>query len=395
MSSLNITILFAGDYHIYGNYEKVKGKFDDFIKSAPQHDLFDDELAFIVRDSDFSVFNLEDPISEEKNGISKYGPHGVGSKECLIPIQKVGFNMATFATNHTYDMGDEGILTTISECRKSRIDVIGAGLTKNDARKIFYKFFNNIKVAFLNYSRVEFNEVTSSHGGANPLNTIDNVRDIIEAKRNADFVFVIVHEGLDVNPLPYPELVKQMRFYADMGADAILLHHSRVVSGYEVYNDTPIFYGLGNIIHLTRNVLEHEGLFIKFSISNLKNLTFEIIPVELDYNRIKVCLAKGKRADEIINKIDKLSKIISNSDELELEWKNFVSSKKEQYLSIVSGHPKVIYRISKKLGLLKIYYRFLIANKTKFYSKLNLLRCMAHYEVTKRSITNVIEEGLK
>lgn len=380
----SISVLFAGDYHIYGKYDK-------FITANPKHQLFDKTLTSLISSSDLSVFNLEDPISDIKQGVIKYGPHGVGSKESLYPIKKAGFNLATFATNHTYDMGDEGIVTTITECKNNGIDVVGAGLNIREAKNIYYRNINSIKIAVLNFTRIEYNIVTKNHGGANPLDTIDNTRDIIEAKTNSDFVFVVVHEGLDVQSIPYPNLVKQMRFYADMGADAIILHHSRVISGYEVYNETPIFYGIGNIIHLTDNKNEHEGLIVNFSVTSDKKLSFEIIPLELEKENVFVVKACGIREAEIIRKVNHLSEIIKCDKKLNKEWERFIITKKELYLSMILGHPRIIYRIARKLKLLSLYYRILNLNKKKYLSKLNLLQCVAHYDATKESLTKIIE----
>ena len=390
MGNDNVSLLFAGDYHIYGNYRKVKGKFDRFIKENPNHELFDEELIYIIQNSDLSVFNLEDPISKKKKGIRKNGPHGVGSEESLYPIEKAGFNLATFATNHTYDMGNEGITETVKACSKFSIDITGCGLNKKEARNIYYKTIKNIRIAILNFSRIEFNIVSEKHGGANPLDTIDNLRDIVEAKKNADFLFVIVHEGLDVFQLPYPKLVKQMRFYADMGADAIILHHSRVISGYEIYHETPIFYGIGNLLHYSENPIEHEGLLLKFELRKGRNIDFDIKPVIFDNEQIKVSLLKGKEENDVLERIETLSSYIGNKDLLQNKWDELLETKSTEYLSIMFGYPRLIYRIFKKCKLLPLYELLIKKKEKQYLAMLNILRCQTHLENTKAIIEKMI-----
>ena len=39
---------------------------------------------------------------------------------------------------------------------------------------------------------------------------------------------------------------KWYRHFVDMGADAVVNHHQHCISGYEIYQEKPIFYGLGN-----------------------------------------------------------------------------------------------------------------------------------------------------
>jgi len=43
-------------------------------------------------------------------------------------------------------------------------------------------------------------------------------------------------------------MVKQYRFYAENGADAIVGHHTHCIGGYEIYKDVPIIYSLGNFL---------------------------------------------------------------------------------------------------------------------------------------------------
>lgn len=380
-----IKIVFAGDYHIYGDFDK-------FIKKHSLHNVFAENVLNIISQSHLSLFNLEDPITSKKRGIIKYGPHGVGSEESLAAIKKVGFALTTFATNHTYDMGDQGIDDTISACRRHGIDVIGAGLTRNEARKIYYKKIDKYNIAILNFSRVEFNTVTDDHGGANPLDVIENVRDIKEAKNEADFVFVVVHEGVDVFHLPYPKLVKQMRFYADMGADAILLHHSRIISGYEIYNGTPILYGLGNLVHLSRNPEEHKGLIAEFSINAKRELGFDLIPIKLDPKEILVSICEGATKNQAMQEIERLSLIIQDETTLLSEWRKFVQSKKAFYLSIMVGYPNLFLRIARKLALVPVYEKILLINKRKYLSKWNMMKCQAHHEAVQLLFSEMFEE---
>lgn len=46
------------------------------------------------------------------------------------------------------------------------------------------------------------------------------------------------------------------RFFVDIGADAVINHHQHCYSGYEVYKEKPIFYGLGNFCILIKILKE-------------------------------------------------------------------------------------------------------------------------------------------
>lgn len=384
------TLLFAGDYHIYGNYDKVRGKFDEFIKKNPEHCLFDDNIKKLVQQSDLAVFNLEDPISVRREGIVKHGPHGVGSPDSLIPVSNAGFNVATFATNHSYDMGQEGIETTRRECSKKGIDLLGVGLDIDEARKAYFREINGIKVSILNFSRVEYNAATESRGGANPLDVVTNTKDIIDAKKQSDYVILVVHEGLDTFHLPYPALIKQMRFYADMGADAILLHHSRIVSGYEIYENVPIFYGLGNLLHMSRDKREHEGLIVEFHASCNK-LAFQLHPVHYSEATAMISLTEGARSEQILDKIEELSIIIRDPYKLKVEWDSFVYDRRALYTGLVNGIPSILHKIFRKSLLKLLYIKLQACRKKRNLALLNVLRCQAHLEALKRSFEYLVE----
>jgi hypothetical protein len=74
------SILFAGDYHIYG-------PFDRFIKANPNHNLFCKNLKLIVIESDLSIFNLEDPITLTRKGINKFGRMVSGQKKVFFRLK--------------------------------------------------------------------------------------------------------------------------------------------------------------------------------------------------------------------------------------------------------------------------------------------------------------------
>lgn len=84
----------------------------------------------------------------------------------------------------------------------------------------------------------------NNSAGANPLNPIQQYYKTKEARHNADYVLVIVHGGHEHYQLPSPRMVEIYQFFIDAGADAVVNHHQHCFSGYEVFNDRPIFYGL-------------------------------------------------------------------------------------------------------------------------------------------------------
>jgi poly-gamma-glutamate synthesis protein (capsule biosynthesis protein) len=384
-----VSIIFSGDYHTYGDY-------DVFLKKNPDHNAFSDvDLKKEISNCDLSVFNLENPISDSADRCEKFGPYGVGSENSLSSVCSAGFNLATFATNHTYDAKDAGIKDTLQSCLNYGIDTVGAGLNIIDARKILYKDISGNRIATLNFSRKEFNVASKDYGGANPLDVINNSIDIKSAKKNSDFVFVVIHDGVELSHLPYPSLVKQARFYSDMGADAIIIHHSRYISGYEVYNRTPIFYGLGNLLHLSGDLEEDIGLLIKFNIDKNKKLTYDLLPIQLDKKKVQVTLSTGSDKRKILENIEYWSSIIKNDEKLESAWLDYVLTKKNLYLSILLYRSTLLFRIVEKLKLQYLLGKLLLFNKRKYLLIWNIFRCEVHNETVSTLLNEILNKSRK
>jgi len=105
------TIVFAGDYHPTDTLSSI-------LKNRIQpSDLFG-PVIFEIENADFSVVNLEVPATAATKKIPKAGPHGKTDERCIKWLAKGGFNLVTFATNHTLDYGVEGVKDTLLYCKK-------------------------------------------------------------------------------------------------------------------------------------------------------------------------------------------------------------------------------------------------------------------------------------
>lgn len=237
MSDNIVKLLFTGDYY---PYPKLK----NYCQENECQEVIFGDLINDINEADIAGINIEFPITDSNNKKKKVGPNLKGDPITLSPLRKAGFNLAYISNNHTLDYGVIGFEDTIYHLRKNEMTPIGIGNNLENARKPYFTKINNIKLAFLNFSENEFNVAEEDSPGANPLDLINNVKDIRFAKKNADYVFVIVHAGQDFNHYPPPFMVKRLRFYAEEGASAIICHHSHFIAGYEKHNNIPIFYGL-------------------------------------------------------------------------------------------------------------------------------------------------------
>jgi len=367
-----IKILITGDFC---PINRIQG----LIDTSDYSKIFTDFLT-VMKDSDISVTNLECPLIENGKKIEKSGPNLKASKNSIEALAYAGFDLVTLANNHIMDYGDEGLFSTIDSCKKSKIDTVGVGINFNEAKKPFYKIVNNSKIAFVNFCENEWSTTTGNHPGANPLNPISNFNQIKEAKLNADYVFVIIHGGHEHYQLPSPRMQETYRFFIDAGADAVIGHHTHCYSGYEMYNEKPIFYSLGNFVFdwpKKRNSIWNKGYAVQFTIDNgVINFTIHPYTQAEQEQNIGVKLMNGSDKKAFVAEISQLNNQISNSKIIEEKFNNYANNHQRQYYSYLEPYSNRY--------LVALYNRKLLSSfisKSKKKLLLNVIRCEAHRDI--------------
>lgn len=233
-------VIIAGDFAPRARLAKQ-------IKDKRFSEVFPENLRAIIKSADFSFVNFESPIVEDAyQPISKCGPNLRCTPEAAEAVKYAGFTGVTMANNHILDYGFDGLHKSVKCCKSQGLDIVGVGDNLADAEKVLYLNKEGKCLAVINCCEHEFSIATENEAGANPLNPVRQFYAIQEAKKNADYVLVIVHGGHEHFQLPSPRMQETYRFFVDAGADAVVNHHQHCLSGYEVYNGKPIFYGLGN-----------------------------------------------------------------------------------------------------------------------------------------------------
>lgn len=362
-------ILITGDFCPINRVEGL-------INKSNYSEIFCDFLP-IIKESDISVTNLECPLINGGKKIKKSGPNLKASKKSVNALTYAGFNLVTIANNHIMDYGDEGLFSTIESCKKSKIDIVGAGINFNEAKKPFYKIVNNLKIAFVNFCENEWSTTNADYPGANPLNPISNFNQIKEASLNADYVFVIVHGGHEYYQLPSPRMQQTYRFFIEAGADAVIGHHPHCFSGYEIYNDKPIFYSLGNFVFdwpKRRKSSWNAGYAVQFIIDRNK-INFTIYPYKQgeDGHNLGVKLIKESAKNKFMSQLTQLNYQISKPKLIEEEFIKFVHKRKRQYNSYFQPYSnKYLVALYNR----KLLPSLLSEEKRRLF--LNIIRCEAH-----------------
>lgn len=346
--------------------------------------LFSKEIYNEIKGSDFSMINLESPLTykSDEHKILKTGPNLKANPKTVNTLKYLDVDLVTLANNHIFDYGQQGLDDTISICKENNINTIGAGKNLKQAKKIFYKKHEDAIVAIINIAENEWGNASSMKGGANPLDLIDNTLDIIDAKKKADFVFVIVHGGHEFYKYPSPRMKKLYRYFAELGADLVVGHHTHCYSGYEIFNEVPIYYSLGNFLFDSDTDFPgwYEGFLLNVNVVKGEKIKTELLPYWQcnDENTSVNLLSEIEVFNEDIKRINN---VISDDKLLDVEYEKFIRKNENTVLSFFSNDN--LFSFWKMRGLIRkmnLSRKFL--RKKQLKSILNYVRCESHRDIT-------------
>ncbi len=366
-------ILIAGDLFISDRFRGAR--------------LYDPSVESLFAAADFRIVNLEAPLTarRRRHNAFKKGPHLGASGAAALPfLQGLGVNLATLATNHVMDFGRAGLAETLENLRSAGIAAVGAGLDTREAARPFVLESGGTRIAVLNFGETEWGAADRGGAGANPLDVIENVRQIREARRTCEFAVVVIHGGQEDYPLPTPRMVRQYRFYAENGASAVVGHHPHRISGFEVHQGCPIFYSLGNFIFTLPSEYEwwYRGLVLGLRFRPGRPVEWEHVPVAQAVEGHRLTRLEGESGAAVRREVEDSSRIIADEALLNRAWDSYLDEFETYYLNFFSplGLIRNAY-VRTALGRLGIDRLFF--GRSHYAEMLNTMRCETHAEAAK------------
>lgn len=362
-------IIIAGDFAPMARLAKQ-------VEAKRFSEVFPKDLCNVIQSADFSFVNFESPIAEKGDRpIPKCGPNLKCYKEAAEAVKYAGFTGVTLANNHIMDYGTKGLRRTVECCRNQGLDVVGVGENLVEAGNTLYLNKDGRTLAVINCCEHEFSIATDTEAGANPLDPVRQFYQIQEAKANADHVLVIVHGGHEHFQLPSLRMMKTYRYFIDAGSDVVVNHHQHCYSGYEIYKNKPIFYGLGNFCfdeESLRNCFWNQGYMIGLDFSD-KSVNFTFYPYSQCNESASVDLLHGEDRESFERELNDLNHIISDDAMLKDRLQTYYMKCSEGELSILEPYGSRVFRKLYSIGLLPHFIK-----GRKLASILNHIGCESH-----------------
>lgn len=351
--------------------------------------IFTESVLYQIQSADYSIVNFECAVADATmKSIAKCGPNLRCSEKAVRALKEAGFKCVTLANNHFRDYGSAGVRLTIDVLDHSQIDHVGGGNNIKEVTAVLYKQIDGKTMAFINVCENEFSIADEYRGGSAPLDTVDVSRRIMEARKQSDYVVLIIHGGHEHYQYPSPRMVKLYRFFVEMGADAVVNHHQHCFSGYEVYQEKPIVYGLGNFCFdhpKKRAGIWNVGYMIVLELSD-KGISYELIPyLQCDKNP-DVDLLSEEQKKVFDERVTSISHTICDETLLKNEYEKYISCRRQ---TVITPFTPYLTKYSRAAAG-RHYLPYLIPQK-KLADMLNYVQCEAHRDV----LTRVMQERLE
>jgi poly-gamma-glutamate synthesis protein (capsule biosynthesis protein) len=201
--------------------------------------------------ADLTVGNLECPLSKRGSAV----PHKTftfrGDPRAVQGLTWAGFDLLSLANNHARDYGTTALRDTFKNLSAAGIAWAGAGVNRVAAWKPAIIERNGATIAFLAFSEIgpgSFAATSKTPGTAYTMNRSAVVKAIKAAHKNADYVIVSFHWGVERTYRPTSRQIADGRAAVRAGADMVLSEHPHAIQGVEFYRHRIIAYSLGNFV---------------------------------------------------------------------------------------------------------------------------------------------------
>ncbi|MEK0312561.1 CapA family protein [Cohnella sp. 56] len=239
-----IKMIFAGDTMMDGSVkEAIRRHGVDYPFSQIK-----DEVA----KADYAVLNLETSVTEASDKDLNQRFNFKSEAGSLDGIKHAGFDMVSLGNNHVLDYKEKGLRDTLKNVEKAGLRHVGAGLNEEEAFRFETVQLNGVTVKIGAVTRfmptTAWKATDKKPGVASAYEPEKFLEAIRAASKEADYVLVFIHWGVENTTTPQPWQHKLAADMLDAGASAVVGSHPHVLQGFEFHKGKPIAYSIGNFL---------------------------------------------------------------------------------------------------------------------------------------------------
>ena len=246
-----VSFLAAGDNLIHGLIYYSGDQGDGSYSFDRMYDRVSDEIS----SADIAYLNQETICGGTQLGLQSY-PTFNSPYEILDSVAAAGFDWISTSSNHSMDVGEEGILSQLSHLEElPQLIQTGTNASADEAKEYKVIEKNGVKIGLLSYT-YGLNGFVLPDGKEYLVNLIDEDRireDMKELNQISDVQVVSMHWGVEYQFEENEEQRALAQLLSDEGADVIIVTHPHVLQPMEVLkgeegNETLVMYSLGNFV---------------------------------------------------------------------------------------------------------------------------------------------------
>ena len=213
-------------------------------------------VAAMISSADLAICHMEMPIGAPGDRPGVYGRSLFGGNLILAPyeiadgLQRTGFDRCSTSSNHSNDLGEPGIATTLAALDASGITHSGTARSPAESTPTILTV-NGVRVAHIAYTRYSNTVLPAAPWWVNFAASPAQVAADVSAVRaaGAEVVVVSLHLSKELQSIPDPV---DRQFVTDLTAlthiDLIIEHGPHVIQPVEKVNGTWVYWSVGNFI---------------------------------------------------------------------------------------------------------------------------------------------------
>lgn len=301
-----VTFTFAGDVLLDESYAVMSTY---RANGSVLENCIDPELLEIMQGSDIFMINNEFPYTNRGTPLANKTFTFRADPANVQILKDMGVDIVSLANNHASDYGEISLLDTLDTLEGAGIPYVGAGRDLEEASKVVFYQKGDMKIGVVSATEVERMASPDTKGATeNTPGTFrcfqnDALEEVIrEAKKECDFLIVVVHWGTEsTDELDWSQPGQAADFTA-AGADVIIGAHPHVLQEIAYVNEVPVFYSLGNYWF---NSKSQDSCLVTLEIGDEGLVSAKFIPCRTSGS--KTSLATGTEAERILDYMRGLS----------------------------------------------------------------------------------------